>query len=833
MDEELDEVFSAEMDEEFGRNLPGSEQPDITQNQDPFFSNRFDIVVPEDDGKKDNCCVNYLKKFWATRNKKILQDKETIIRTTVQELLIYAGFITIILTKRMGGLTHRIAAKLEQSYSGCPNWAVPVFFVRTYFGNKELYIHLLILLHRYGKAPVKRVDPVIPLKATQTPRYFALLPTAYLQTYFFTDVVQQFAFPLESSDKETFTKIHDRPAMWNFILSDFLNSLYKENAENRLVGRPRIRQVRVSSIDCQLPRRVPDHLRHCFPTFSAELENRDPIVPTINKSVVLSKPAWRWRSASESGIDSVPGTIATYTGSGYYLDLGLTRQVTSEMLTELHTNLWTGESTRAVIIDFTLYNANLNFFSVVQLLFETPYTGGVIGSVDIHPLYLIHRHSLSEYVVFVCEIISLVFVAYYIIFKMGLSYFRGFWHLVDFLVISLCVACVGLNIYNRSLVMGILRQGISSLDVYPEFVHIAHMALQYKRLLALLVFFSLIQVNKMTFILKNEFPLWKVISNFSLLIFLPTIPSSGSSMLIIPLQIFKFISFSETMGQLTATINYALYDMIGFTVMFGIIFAAFVQAGTLMFGSTSSEFKSFDLSAFALYRIILGDFDMDAIKATHILLGPLYFLVYVFFVFFVLLNMFLAIIGEAYAKVKENMAKRKNDFKFIAYIRHNTKEFFARFSKRRRMPLDKVLESAVDDQMELSFNAWRRAMKAAGYSEMEANFLFHKYDKDGDNMLDFVERRRMREEMFLGIAFQPADSDDEDNRMKSSEKTQQRPNKDLFAELEDCEELTERIADVEGNVNAVVKQICFILDKLQSAERHRRENEHILMKSIL
>lgn len=37
--------------------------------------------------------------------------------------------------------------------------------------------------------------------------------------------------------------------------------------------------------------------------------------------------------------------------------------------------------------------------------------------------------------------------------------------------------------------------------------------------------------------------------------------------------------------------------MIGFTIMFGIVFAAFVQAGTLMFGSTSSEFKSFDLSA--------------------------------------------------------------------------------------------------------------------------------------------------------------------------------------------------------------------------------------------
>ncbi len=51
------------------------------------------------------------------------------------------------------------------------------------------------------------------------------------------------------------------------------------------------------------------------------------------------------------------------------------------------------------------------------------------------------------------------------------------------------------------------------------------------------------------------------------------------------------------MGQLTATLNYALYDMIGFTVMFTIVFAAFVQCGTLMFGQTSAEYKTFDLTA--------------------------------------------------------------------------------------------------------------------------------------------------------------------------------------------------------------------------------------------
>ncbi|KAL5102843.1 Polycystin-2 [Taenia crassiceps] len=372
MDSELDAVFTAEVDEEFA-NFPGSEQPDITENHDTFFSHRFDAVVREENGKKGNCCLNCLKELWTTRNKKIFPDKGIIIKTTVRELLIYTGFIIIILT-------------------------------------------------------------------------IALLPTTYLQTYFFTSIMQQFAFSPDSSYEEAFTAIRDRPAMWStiyllpmwewfrkitccfdfpnnhswsstlrFILSSFLTSLYDANTGNRLVGRPRIRQVRVAGVDCRLPSSVLGHLRHCFPTFSVELENRDPIVPAINESVILSKLAWRWRSASESGCDRVLGTVATYTGSGYYLDLSLTNQTTFEMLTELYTNLWTSESTRAIIIDFTLYNANLDFFSVVQVLFETPYTGGVIASVDIRPLYLIRGQSLAECIVFGCEIVSLFFVAYYIV----------------------------------------------------------------------------------------------------------------------------------------------------------------------------------------------------------------------------------------------------------------------------------------------------------------------------------------------------------------------------------------------------------------------------------
>lgn len=49
-----------------------------------------------------------------------------------------------------------------------------------------------------------------------------------------------------------------------------------------------------------------------------------------------------------------------------------------------------------------------------RLLFETPYTGGVITSAQMRPLRLLRQNSPTECAIFICEIISLIFVAYYI-----------------------------------------------------------------------------------------------------------------------------------------------------------------------------------------------------------------------------------------------------------------------------------------------------------------------------------------------------------------------------------------------------------------------------------
>ncbi|ELK03057.1 Polycystic kidney disease 2-like 2 protein [Pteropus alecto] len=104
------------------------------------------------------------------------------------------------------------------------------------------------------------------------------------------------------------------------------------------------------------------------------------------------------------------------------------------------------------------------------------------------------------------------------------------------------------------------------------------------------------------------------------------------------LVIFKFISFNKTMSQLSSTLSRCMKDIVGFAIMFFIIFFAYAQLGFLVFGSQVDDFSTFQNSIFAQFRIVLGDFNFAGIQQANRILGPIYFITFIFFVFFVLLS---------------------------------------------------------------------------------------------------------------------------------------------------------------------------------------------------
>ena len=63
---------------------------------------------------------------------------------------------------------------------------------------------------------------------------------------------------------------------------------------------------------------------------------------------------------------------------------------------ELREYLWIDRSTRIVMVDFTVYNANINLFCVVKLIFEFPATGGVIPSQEFMTVKLIRLVTTGQ-----------------------------------------------------------------------------------------------------------------------------------------------------------------------------------------------------------------------------------------------------------------------------------------------------------------------------------------------------------------------------------------------------------------------------------------------------
>ena len=76
---------------------------------------------------------------------------------------------------------------------------------------------------------------------------------------------------------------------------------------------------------------------------------------------------WRYRTAEELGdAASSRGQVDTYGGDGYSQTLGYLRNDSMAIMGELRRGKWITQGTRFVTVDFTLYNANINLFCIVQ-----------------------------------------------------------------------------------------------------------------------------------------------------------------------------------------------------------------------------------------------------------------------------------------------------------------------------------------------------------------------------------------------------------------------------------------------------------------------------------
>ncbi|TNN34612.1 Polycystic kidney disease 2-like 1 protein [Liparis tanakae] len=472
--------------------------------------------------------------------------------------------------------------------------------------------------------------------------------------------------------------------------------------ENMLLGVPRMRQIKIVNNSCTVHKDFEDEITGCFDVYNDKKED-DLSFGLVNGT------AWTYHTEKEANGSSHWGLLTTYSGAGYYRDLSQTKEESAATLEELVENLWLDRGTRAAFVDFSTYNANINMFCVIRLVVEFPATGGAIPSYQIRTVKLIRYITNWDYFILACELVFCLFILYYVVEEIlelrihKFSYFRSIWNILDIVVIMLAIVAIVFNVFRTVKVDNLLGKLLEQPGIYADFEFLAFWQTQYNNMNAVNLFFAWIKV-------------------------------------------FKYISFNKTMTQLSSTLGRCAKDILGFAIMFFIVFFAYAQLGYLLFGTEVESFSTFVKCIFTQFRIILGDFDYDAIDRANRVLGPVYFVTYVFFVFFVLLNMFLAIINDTYSEVKQELSAQKDELQITDIIKQSYMKTFMKL-KLKKEEISNVQKALQSGSGELEFKDFRETLKEMGHAEHEISAAFSRFDRDGNHILDEDEQRRMKREL--------------------------------------------------------------------------------------
>ncbi|RWS03638.1 polycystin-2-like protein, partial [Dinothrombium tinctorium] len=149
---------------------------------------------------------------------------------------------------------------------------------------------------------------------------------------------------------------------------------------------------------------------------------------------------------------------------------------------------------------------------------------------------------------------------------------------------------------------------------------------------------------------------------------------------------------------------------------------------------------------FTLLRLILGDFNFHQLEAANRVLGPIYFLSYIFFVFFVLMNMFLAIINDSYAEVKSELSDQ-DEFQIMDYFKSHYQNLLTKLGKQREQIEGIQAALQAKGKKTLNFEEVRKELKKRNLTDPEIEMLFAKYDLDCNRELDEDELKKMFEDL--------------------------------------------------------------------------------------
>uniref|UniRef100_A0A914EK68 Polycystic kidney disease 2-like 1 protein n=1 Tax=Acrobeloides nanus TaxID=290746 RepID=A0A914EK68_9BILA len=426
---------------------------------------------------------------------------------------------------------------------------------------------------------------------------------------------------------------------------------YMNDKVSRTMGIGMIRQVRsVNNKNCDVLNDFERYFDTCIGYTHKRYEDTTPAYsPSWAYSINASEARYEYTYRTQANLSGQTyyGTYDTYSGGGYTVLLNGSQPDLAAQLQRLQNEKWIDGNTRAVFIQFSTYNAHINYFGIVNLILEIPPIGSMYSDswIEVIKLYRYIGGSTGAVIFFEVLYISFTIVLalknIYCLCKNGLAYLKSFWNLMDISIMLVMIASVIIYIIRFFVSIYVSNWfAATNGNVYINLENARDLEIYFLSLLACVI---LLTVMKMIRILRF---------NRRIDVFTRTLNRSASSIAGFSLCLFVFLM----------AFNFAIYMLLFdqlryFNTMYGVIFE--------------------NIAAILGKASIVEILNVSTIAAVTFMIFNLAGTV-------VLLNVFIMIVMYEFKEVRNDKKNQTNDYEAIDHVKTKAMIAFKAY-KRQHM----------------------------------------------------------------------------------------------------------------------------------------------------
>jgi hypothetical protein len=288
------------------------------------------------------------------------------------------------------------------------------------------------------------------------------------------------------------------------------------------------------------------------------------------------------------------GSLWSTLYDSYWIDIKTVRGLGAATI---HVNL-TQRLQRAIILDFSYYNPNVDLFLAVRVLYEFQACGliTVVTNTRVMRADKYHMSNFANFVEIGAQGVVAFLVGFYILQELqqiisvgAVLYFSSFWNFIDIVNLLLFAAVAFLRITSTFLLQSeILTASLSKLKS------------------------SVIQNVSFTVDLEKN-----IIAVNCVLMWV---------------KILKYVAAHRKFNKITRVIKISIKDILIWFLIFGISVYGFSIGGTLLLGMEDSNYKDLIKSFQTLVTAAFGDLRFSDLYRSNRTLGPVFLLFWIVYV---------------------------------------------------------------------------------------------------------------------------------------------------------------------------------------------------------